>query len=130
MINKTIESVRMLLGSKADSDVLETIKLFIKLHRLNFERAKESLPDIRILIFSKEKKIKDEVLTNFIHLHLNNKSEEVAKELITLFSKATPQDHSALEEILETIISESVSRNIVMVKPQTFAHMWNFFIRY
>lgn len=79
LINKVVESVKMLLGSKADSDVLETIKLFIKLHKLNFEKAKDSLPDIRILIFSKENKIKDEVLTNFIYLHLNNKSEEVAK---------------------------------------------------
>jgi hypothetical protein len=66
------------------------------LYKLNFEQAKESLPDIRILIFSKEKKIKDEVLTNFIYLHLNSRSEEVAKELIQLFTKATPQDLSAL----------------------------------
>jgi hypothetical protein len=87
----------MLLGSKTETDVLETIKLFIKLYKLNFERAKESLPDIRILIFSKEKKIKDEVLTNFIYLHLNTKSEDVAKELVNLFTKATPQDLSALE---------------------------------
>jgi hypothetical protein len=49
----------MLLGSKTETDVLETIKLFIKLYKLKFERAKQSLPDIRILIFSKEKKIKD-----------------------------------------------------------------------
>jgi transcriptional regulatory protein LevR len=63
-------------------------------------------------------------------LYLNNKSEEVAKELISLFSKATPQDHSALEEILETIISESVSKEITIIKPQSFAHMWNYFIRY
>lgn len=97
LINKVIESTRILLGSKADTDVLETIKLFIKLHKLNFQKAKESLPDIRILIFSKEKKIKDEVLTNFIYLHLSNKSEEVAKELVTLFAKANPQDQSALE---------------------------------
>jgi hypothetical protein len=53
--------------------------MFIKLYKLNFAKAKDTLPNIRILIFSKEKKIKDEVLTNFIYLHLNNKSEEVAK---------------------------------------------------
>ena len=33
---KVIESTRILLGSKSDSDVLETIRLFIKLHKLNF----------------------------------------------------------------------------------------------
>lgn len=96
-MNQVIDSVKMLLGSKTETDVLETIKLFIKLYKLKFERAQQSLPDIRILIFSKEKKIKDEVLTNFIYLHLNNKSEEVAKELISLFSKAVPQEQSALE---------------------------------
>jgi hypothetical protein len=58
-MNQVIDSVKMLLGSKTETDVLETIKLFIKLYKLNFERAKNSLPDIRILIFSKEKKIKD-----------------------------------------------------------------------
>lgn len=36
LINKVIDSVRILLGSKADTDVLETIKLFIKLHMLKF----------------------------------------------------------------------------------------------
>ena len=82
------------------------------------------------MIFSKEKKIKDEVLTNFIYLHLNNKSEDVAKELVNLFTKATPQDLSALEEILETVIAESMSKGIVLVKPQVFAHMWNQFIAY
>ena len=65
----------MLLGSKSDSDVLETIKLFVRLYKLNFEKSKEILPNIRLLIFSKEKKIKDEVLTTFIHLHLTKKSE-------------------------------------------------------
>lgn len=88
------------------------------------------MPDIRILIFSKEKKIKDEVLTNFIYLHLNNKSEEVAKELVELFAKAAPQDHSALEEIIETIVSESVNKSIVIIKPQAYAHMWNHFIKF
>lgn len=36
MINKAIDSIRMLLGSKTETDVLETIKLFIKLFKLNF----------------------------------------------------------------------------------------------
>lgn len=36
LINKAIDSVRMLLGSKTETDVLETIKLFIKLFKLNF----------------------------------------------------------------------------------------------
>lgn len=58
-MNKVIDSIKMLLGSKTETDVLETIKLFIKLYKLKFDRAKQSLPDIRILIFSKEKKIKD-----------------------------------------------------------------------
>lgn len=97
LISKVIDSTKILLGSKADTDVLETIKLFIKLYQLKFEKAEESLPNIRILIFSKEKKIKDEVLANFVNLHLNTRSEEVAKELIQLFSKATAQDQSALE---------------------------------
>ena len=52
-MNKVIDSTRILLGSKTDTDVLETIKLFIKLYKLNFEKARDCLPDIRILIFSK-----------------------------------------------------------------------------
>ena len=36
LINKVIDSVRMLLGSKTETDILETIKLFIKLHKLKF----------------------------------------------------------------------------------------------
>lgn len=77
----------------------------MKFHKLNFKQAEDALPNIRLLVFSKEKRIKDEVLTTFIYLHLNYRSEEVAKELIKLFSQASHQDLSALEEILETIIS-------------------------
>ena len=47
-----------------------------------------------------------------------------------LFSHASPQDLSALEEIMETMISESVSKDLVIIKPQTYAHMWNQFIHY
>ena len=79
LIQKVISSTSIFLGSKSDNDVLETIRLFIKLHKMGFEGAKNVLPDIRILIFSKEKKIRDEVLINFIYFHLNMRSEDVAK---------------------------------------------------
>jgi hypothetical protein len=49
---------------------------------------------------------------------------------MTLFATATPQDQSALEEILETVISESLSKDLVIIKPQVFSHMWNSFIKY
>jgi len=67
------------------------------LHKLGFEKARDVLPDIRTLIFSKEKKIKDEVLTNFVYLHLGSKSDNVAQELMNLFATANHQDQSALE---------------------------------
>lgn len=31
---------------------------------------------------------------------------------------------------METIVEESVNKNVVIIKPQTFAHMWNYFIKY
>lgn len=96
LVDKVISSVKMLLGSKTESDVLETIRLFMKFQKLNFKQAELALPDIRLLIFSKEKRVRDEVLTTFICLHLNYRSEEVAKELINLFSAASHQDLSAL----------------------------------
>ena len=49
---------------------------------------------------------------------------------MTLFSKTTAQDQSALEQILETIIKESVEKELTIIKPQTFAHLWNNFIRF
>jgi len=31
---------------------------------------------------------------------------------------------------VETIVSESLIKNIVIIKPQAYAHMWNMFINY
>jgi hypothetical protein len=71
--------------------------LFIKFYKRNVECCKDCLPSIRLLIFSKEKKIKDEVLMTFTQLHLMKSSNEaVADELVSLFKEASPQDHSAL----------------------------------
>jgi hypothetical protein len=36
LIDITINNVKLLLGSKQESDVLETIRLFVKLYRLKF----------------------------------------------------------------------------------------------
>ena len=60
----------------------------MKLFKLKFQKSLLILPQIRLLIFSKEKRIRDEVLTTFIHLHLTKKSEDVAKELTSLFTEA------------------------------------------
>lgn len=65
-----------------------------------------------------------------MYLHLSSpKSEEVAKELIRLFVGASDQDKSALEEILEIIIQESVSKGIVVIRPHVYAHLWNIFVK-
>ena len=126
-----MEKVRILLSSKTDTDVLETIRLFIKFYRRKIEYCKECLPHIRLLIFSREKKIKDEVLTTFTQLHLiKNTSEEIANELIELFREATPQDTSALEEIIEIIVAESLAKNIAIIKPQVYSLLWNKFVSY
>lgn len=80
LIANVVNTVQVLLGSKNESDVIETIRLFIKLNKLNCQAARMALPHIRLLVFSKEKKIKDEVLSTFMHLHLwSTKSEDVSK---------------------------------------------------
>ena len=79
LVDITINNVKLLLGSKHETDVLETIKLFVKLYKLKFEKALTILPQIRLLIFSKEEKVRDEVLNTFVYLHLTKKSDEVAK---------------------------------------------------
>ena len=130
LIGDVLTKMKVLLGSKTDTDVLETIKLFIKFYKRNVEYCKESLSSIRLLIFSREKKIKDEVLSTFIQLHLNRSSDEVASELVNLFQEATSQDLSALEEILEMILVRSHEESVVIIKPTVFAHLWNRFIDY
>lgn len=67
----------------------------------------------------------------FTQLHLLKRThEEVAEELISLFKSASPQDHSALEEILEIIISESLTKNIPVIKLSVYALLWHRFIQY
>ena len=50
--------------------------------------------------------------------------------MIDLFKEATPQDASALEEIMEIIVGESISKNIPIIKPTVYSLLWNRFVQY
>lgn len=129
-IEKIFRKMEALLGQKTETDILEIIKLFAKLHKRDPERCKEGLSLIILLIFSYEKKVKDEVIGTFIQMHLSRPPNEVASELVKLFEEADEQSLPCFEEILEMIFVRSHEENIVIIPPTVFAYLWNQFIDY
>lgn len=101
IISEITETLGMLLGSKNLNDVVEVIKLFIFLKQLGIEKIEGSLRKIYMLVFSKEKGVKEEVLHCFAVLHImGHDDSQVADNLIGLFKGASLQDATCLEEIL------------------------------
>lgn len=95
----------MLLGSKNLGDVVEVIRLFIFLKQLGIQNIEGALRKIYMLVFSKEKGVKEEVLHCFSVLHLTDQSPTVvAENLIALFKGANLQEATCLEEIIENLI--------------------------
>lgn len=67
----------------------------------------------------------------FTQLHLLKKNnEEVADQLIKLFKDATAQDYAALQEILQIIVSQSLAKNIPVIKLSVYALLWHRFVAY
>ena len=120
----------MLLGSKDLNDVVEVIKLFIFLKQLGIQNIDGSLRKIYMLVFSKEKGVKEEVLHCFSVLHLNDQpANHVAENLIGLFKGANLQDITCLEEIIESLIEDSKKKEESQIDREVYRYLWDTFIR-
>jgi hypothetical protein len=130
IISQITETLSLLLGSKNLTDVVEVIKLFIFLKQLGIQNIDGSLRKIYMLVFSKEKGVKEEVLHCFAVLHLlEQPPNKVAESLITLFKGASLQDITCLEEIIESLIDDAKKNDEVRIDREVYRYLWDTFIK-
>ena len=60
------------MGSKNIGDVLEAIKVFYVLKKTNIQNSDDGIRKMLVLIWSKEKGVKDEVLKTYWMLYFND----------------------------------------------------------
>lgn len=106
LIESTMPNLLQLLGSKNNTDAIETIRLLIYLQQTNVICAAPGIPKMLVLIWSREKSVKEELLKAYWALYLDEKvfkAEGVARNLAFLFKKATLTDLTSLEELVINI---------------------------
>ncbi len=85
MLDEVMPNLAQILGSKNASDVLETIKLTLYLYKNNIDSALTCIKKMAVLIWSKEKSVKEELIKAYWVLYLDDKtmdSIDIAKNLI------------------------------------------------
>ncbi|KAL4444819.1 hypothetical protein ABPG74_016027 [Tetrahymena malaccensis] len=142
MINQIeliMPNLLQLLGSKNNSDVTETIKLMIYLYQTNIQCANQGIRKMLVLIWSREKLVKEELIKAYWILYLDEKAfkpEGVAKNLVYLFKKANLTDLTSLEELLIAIqkwnqtIEEKErdkKQDMFYISNKTFDKIWDIF---
>ncbi|KRX03620.1 Armadillo-type fold [Pseudocohnilembus persalinus] len=139
----TIEEVTplltQLLGSKSTNDVLESIRLFLFLHKTNIECSKQGIKKMMVLIWSKEKTIKDEFVRAYWTLFLDEKEfsrAQIAQNLIYLFQESTLAEMTSLEELLKYVIEwnsnleekeKDKKRNLYYIHSEVLQIIWQKF---
>ncbi|EGR27594.1 hypothetical protein IMG5_193940 [Ichthyophthirius multifiliis] len=128
-----------LLGSKQYYDVIESIRVLIYLHQLNIESAKEGVMKMLVLIWNKEKHIKDELMKAYWNLYMDEsqyKPEGVAINLIKLFQKASLNELTSLEELIIQIQKDeneneekNLKNNQFYISQKTLEKIWEIFLQ-
>ena len=104
----TLPNILQLLGSKNQSDVIETIKLFLILKTFKIKGSEKGIRKMLALIWSKERNVQIELILAFWHLFLNPEvftTERQAYNLIGLFKGATLSELTSLEELIMHVLS-------------------------
>jgi condensin complex subunit 1 len=89
------------------NDVTESIKLLSLLKKLQIKSSEEGLKKILVLIWSKEKIIKTEVLNTFYEIFMNDriiKRERICKNLIEIVKISNLTEKVSIEEILKCMM--------------------------
>eukprot|EP01127_Copromyxa_protea_P011016 TRINITY_DN2736_c2_g1_i1.p1 TRINITY_DN2736_c2_g1~~TRINITY_DN2736_c2_g1_i1.p1 ORF type:complete len:1452 (+),score=318.59 TRINITY_DN2736_c2_g1_i1:57-4412(+) len=113
-LNPSIPKVIDLLGSKNVADVLESINFLTKAAQFKLSSAEDGLKQALALIWSKEEKIKEAILTAYSALYLTPREDwddtkqtlYMANNLIQLTSGATLGHLTSLEEFVQIAVKK------------------------
>ncbi|KAI8500241.1 meiotic chromosome condensation [Branchiostoma belcheri] len=128
-MQRAIPILCQLLGSKATSDVLETIEFFVSAFEFGLAGAMEGVRRMLVLIWSGEKSVKEAVVEAYKRLYLtptggNPRARNLAivKNLAALTVGATVGELTSLEELIcELVRSSLLSSGVVTLLWERFA---------
>ena len=126
-VESLIPTCVQLLGSKNQSDILESIKLFTRLKQKRIEGAEKGIRKMLILLYTKEENIKSAVMEAYEDLYLNaNVAGDVKSQyLISLVQNASLNELACLEEFIRMAMSMPKS----LLENTVFKHLWGIFLR-
>lgn len=128
-MRRAIPILCQLLGSKANSDVLETIDFFIAAHEFGLTQSEEGIRRMANLIWSRDPIVKKAVVGAFERLYIDvscdgerNKANLIVKSLMSLITKANLGELTSLEELLcELMKMDLIPSSVTQLLWQQFA---------
>lgn len=123
LVDSVVSTLKMLLGSEKQTDILESIYLLTRLQELKIERAVEGTQKILVLFFNKDDLIKKAALDSYQSLYLKPETplEVRARALIELLKEADTSEEACVEEFLSTAVKEKA------VNTDMYAELWKIF---
>ncbi|CAH1239876.1 NCAPD2 [Branchiostoma lanceolatum] len=128
-MQRAIPILCQLLGSKATSDILETIEFFVSAFEFGLAGAMEGVRRMLVLIWSGEKSVKEAVVEAYKRLYLSPtggnlraRNLAVVKNLTALTVGATVGELTSLEELIcELVRTSLLSSGVVTLLWERFA---------
>lgn len=131
-IHQGMPTVSRLLGSKVNTDILESIQFFVMAHRFKIENAVEGIKSMLVLIWSKEAATKEAVIDAYKTLYITPPSSlekadsklvdiYIANNFVKLVLSSSTTEITSLEELVSTLISKG------LITKSTIKCLWDFF---
>ena len=124
-IDKVVPSITELLSSKNQTDVLESIDLFIVLHKLRIQSSEKGIRKMLVLIMKSEIPIKKKVIEAFkiIYFDKNLSYEIQAAYLITFCNQLNFSEFTCINELFKYLIEEDA------IDKQVFKEIWKIMLK-
>ncbi|KAG8648989.1 hypothetical protein MANES_08G057600v8 [Manihot esculenta] len=120
-ISATMPTLVQLMASSSATDVENTILLLMRCKQFQIDGAEESLRKMLPLVFSQDKSIYEAVENAFITIYVRKSPAETAKNLLNLAIDSNIGDLTALEFIINALVSKGD------ISPSTISALWDFF---
>eukprot|EP00794_Sanderia_malayensis_P003745 gene3745-4267_t len=120
-MQESVKVLCQLLGSKTNSDILETIDFYILAHEFSLANANEGIRKMLALIWSRDAVVKEAVVNAYKKLYIEtgidnqrNLALSVVNNLTTLTIGATLGDLTSLEELLKELYKMKLIPSVVI----------------
>lgn len=129
IIDKIVDLAVLLLGSKNQSDILESIGLLVSLKKLNVQSANIGIRKMLLLIMKPEEKIVKEIVQSYREIYFSDQMPVnlQALLLIELTGSLSKSEMICLKQLLKTLFNEKEKDK--KINMAIFKEIWIIFLR-